>query len=185
MPPPADWAQEVAFTVATQVRTLRGKVSTQKLSERTKELGYEVTRSVLSDLENGRRRHITVPELIVLARALNTTPLALLYPDPVNGDDIDMLPAIRTTQAVALQWFSALVDSPSLLGDVVCDDRDAYAKNTKPIELARQIWELDGQRAALMKAREELTGAEKREYLLAMSELSRQIDKLKGADDGR
>lgn len=179
VPPPRDWAEEQAYNVAMEIRRLRGKMSARRLAERTKELGNEVTRAVLSDLENGRRRHVTVGELTALARALNTTPVALLYPDPVSGDT-QMLPGVEAGQGFALQWFSGHVDQNSVAQQQICDDPAQYGQNLRRIEVAREIWELDSQRAALMKARADLTGAEKREYLLAMSDLSRQIDKLKG-----
>lgn len=181
LPPPRDWAEEQAYNVAMEIRRLRGKLSAQKLSERTKKLGCEVTRTVLSDLENGRRRHVTVAELTVLAMALNTTPVALLYPDPVNGDT-EMLPGVKAGQGLAMQWFSGHVDTAA---EPLTEDLAAYKRNVRRIELAREIWELDGQRAALMKARADLSGPEKREYLLAMAELTRQVAKLKAADDGR
>lgn len=83
---PRDWAEEQALRVAKTVRLLRehggeGPRSAQWLADRTKELGHEISRSVIADLENGRRRHVTCAELIMLAAALEITPLELLYPD--------------------------------------------------------------------------------------------------------
>lgn len=168
-----------------EIRRLRGKLSARRLAERTKELGHEVTRAVLADLETGRRRHITVAELTVLARALNTTPVALLYPDPIDGDT-QLLPGVDSGQRFAMQWFSGHVDSPSAADEKLCDSPAEYRRNIRPVEVARRIWELDGERAALMKDREGAPAAEKREYLRAMTDLTRQIDKLKGeVSDGQ
>lgn len=182
-PQPADWGQEAALRIATEMRRLRGKTSTQALADRTAQLGYAVSRSVLSDLENGRRRHVTIAELMVLARALNTTPIALLFPDP--DGEIEILPGVKSDQGFALQWFSGFVDVPSLGGDQLCDDKKAYAENLRPIELAREVWELREQKAALM--REGLVSKsqdEKRVILREVADINRKIRKLKGdADD--
>ncbi|ORV63466.1 helix-turn-helix domain-containing protein [Mycobacterium fragae] len=182
---PQDWAEEQAARVAQEVRRLRrdrGR-SAQWLADRTAELGYTVTRPVIADLENGRRKYVTTAELVVLARALNTTPIALLYPDPVSDDEIKMLPTadVSVSSGFALQWFSGLVDVPT---DFICDDAAEYLANLKPVETARQIWELDGQKAALMKEGLDKSGKEKREILLAIAQVQRQIDKLRGTDGG-
>jgi len=163
---------------------MRGRMSAQKLADLTEELGCRVSPDVLFDLESGRRRYVTVPELTVLARALNTTPVALLYPDPINGETM-MLPKVEAGQGFALQWFSGHVDATAVSERAVCNDAAAYNKNLRRIEIARAIWELNDQRAELMKAREGLSGADQRDYLIAMAELTRQIKKLKESDDGR
>lgn len=183
MPPPRDWAEEQAYNVALEIRRLRGKLSAQKLSDRTKKLGHEVTRAVLSDLENGRRRHVTVAELTVLARALNTTPVALLYPDPLDGET-RMLPGIRAGQRFAVQWFSGHIDVPSLAEQAVCDDPAAYGENVKRIELARQIWELDEQAATLSKQGRSQRGQEKQDTMRAFAAVRHQIRKLREGHHG-
>jgi hypothetical protein len=139
--------------------------------------------AVIADLENGRRKYVTTAELIVLARALNTTPIALLYPDPLSDESIKMLPisGVTASEAFALQWFSGLVDVPSPL---VCDDSGMYLGNLKPLQTARQIWELDEQKAALMKEGLGKRGQEKRDILYAIADIQRQIDRLRGTDGG-
>ncbi|WP_157680360.1 carbohydrate kinase family protein [Mycobacterium dioxanotrophicus] len=109
--PPRDWAEEQAHRVALEVSRLRGKRTGQWLADRTRELGYPLTRAVISDIEVGRRRYVTTAELIVLARALDTAPIALLYPAPYR-DTIQILPTPEGGQPrdfqkiVAVQWFS-------------------------------------------------------------------------------
>ena len=182
---PQNWAEEHASRIAQEVRRLRrdrGR-SAQWLSDKTAELGYTVTRAVITDLENCRRKYVTTAELVVLARALNTTPIALLYPDPVSDDPIKMLPTAGVTanSRFALQWFSGFVDVPL---DFICDDGAEYLANLKPIETPREIWELDEQKVALMKEGLDMSGKEKREILLAIADVQRQIDKLRGSDGG-
>lgn len=184
MPPPQNWAEEQAYNVAMEIRRLRGKLSTQKLSERTKDLGHEVTRAVLSDLENGRRRHVTVAEITVLAMALDTAPIALLYPDAIEGET-QMLPDVDAGQRFAMQWFCGLVDAGSMAGKALYANSAAYAKNLRRVEISREIWEVDNQRAALIQESAEADRSQKGDYLRAIADLNRRVKKLKGqATDG-
>src|SRR5262245_48140302 len=107
--PPRNWEEEQAWRVGVEIRQRRGKGrSAQWLSNRTKELGHEVKRAVISDLEVGRRRYVTTAELIMVARALDTAPLALMYPAPYL-DKIQALPnSQEVTKILSAQWFSGL-----------------------------------------------------------------------------
>lgn len=105
--PPGDWSERQAKRVADEVNRLRGKRSAQWLADQTRGLGYEVSRSLISDLENGRRRYVTTAELIILAAALNTSPVALMYPGPYQSD-VDALPHVDLAGLSAAQWFSGI-----------------------------------------------------------------------------
>jgi transcriptional regulator with XRE-family HTH domain len=180
---PQDWAEEQARRIAQEVKRLRrrGSHSAQWLADRTSELGYPVSRSTVTDLENGRRRFVTTAELMVLARALNTTPIALLYADPLGPEVEMMLPGVKATETFALQWFSGFVDIPSA---AVADDSAEYRRNLQRLQTARQIWDLDEQKVALMKEGLDKTGKEKRDILRAIVDVQRQIDKLIASDGG-
>lgn len=148
--PPRDWEEEQAFRVGNEVKRLRGKRSAQWLSDRTRELGCSVTRTVISDIEVGRRRYITVSELIILARALDTAPIALLYPFPYFRDGkIKVLPTPKGEQdrvldkIVAVQWFTGvlnIVPLDSLGMDLV--DQSNYFANLRGLERARKVFAL-------------------------------------------
>ena len=109
---PADWAEGFASRVAREVTRLRAARSAQWLSDATAELGFRVSRSVITDIENGRRRYIAIHELIVLAEALSVSPLELLL-----GTDeslqISYLPGDPVPRLAAVQRFSG-IDEPSL-----------------------------------------------------------------------
>lgn len=62
---------------------------------------------MISDLENGRRRYVTTAELIVLAVALDTSPVMLVYPAPYGDELIEALPGVEASKYVAAEWFSA------------------------------------------------------------------------------
>jgi len=87
-----------------------------------------MTRQTVADLESGRRRFVTTAELLVLAAALDTTPVDLMFPDvsdePKNV--VEVLPGVETTGFQATQWFSGhrcgFVDPDDEL-----EDRDARA----------------------------------------------------------
>lgn len=64
-----------------------------------------MSRSVISDLETGRRRYVTTAELTVIAAALNTSPVALVYPGPYD-QDVELLPGVARREVAAAQWFS-------------------------------------------------------------------------------
>ena len=48
------------------------------LAKRCATLGYEISRVVLSKIEGGYRPDVTLPELLVIARALNVGPAQLV-----------------------------------------------------------------------------------------------------------
>lgn len=113
--PTSNWPEQVARTVAREVRRLRDDQgrSAQQLADRCAELGMpSITRAVLADLESGRRLWVSVAELMVLARALNSCPVSLIFPDPC-AIEVDMLPGVKATGPFALQWFSGFIEGPA------------------------------------------------------------------------
>ena len=84
--PNPHWAEREAHRVAMEIRRLRAThdQSAQWLAERPTELGSPVTRTVIADIENGRRRYITTAELAVFAAALNTAPIASYFLVPMT-----------------------------------------------------------------------------------------------------
>ena len=134
----------------------------------------------IADLENSRRKWVTIAELVVLARALNTTPIALLYPDLLSGEEIEMLPGIKATEIGAVQWFSALIEVPP---DDLCDDRAQYRDSLAPVLTARK-WELDREKLALLR---ELAGKrdnQRWDLLRAIARVQDEIDKLMASHGG-
>jgi hypothetical protein len=138
--------------VVKEVHRLRGTNSAQWLANRTKELGHEVSRSVIADLENGRRRYVTTVELVMLAIALRTSPVALMYPIPPGDGDIaiEISPTHNETLIGAAQWFSGLVaahEAHPFNAEGVAE----YNENLKRLRTWREDWELDRRRDALLE----------------------------------
>lgn len=103
---PADWPAELSRRIGAAIYDTRESqnVSAVKLAARTAELGYPIHRVAISKLESGERA-ITVPELVILAAALNTVPLALLLPGTVD-ETIEILPDNPMSGATAIGWFT-------------------------------------------------------------------------------
>ena len=74
-------------------------MSAQQLADRLAEHGHEISRGTLSHLENGRRG-VSVPDLIAIAWALDTSPLALV---PLNAETV---PGEALPMEELVRWWS-------------------------------------------------------------------------------
>lgn len=128
-----------------EINRLRGSRSAQWLADRTKDLGCEVSRSVISDLENGRRRYVTTAELVVIAAALDTSPVMLVYPGPYGDEMTEALPGVEASKFVAAEWFSARrwFGTAAKLGD---DPLERWRAAISELHLSRKLADLEHQR---------------------------------------
>ena len=91
---------------AIQVRQKELKLTAQQLAERTKILGYPISRVAISKIEGNKRAgKFDVAELLVLAQALELRPVSLLFPDAPD-QDVEILPGSTTSTLQATAWFS-------------------------------------------------------------------------------
>ena len=88
-----------------EYRTARG-LRAQQLADRCAELGAPIKRSVLANLENGRRDFLTVTELLVLAAALGVAPTLLVFPLDDATADVEVLPSVTAPAWNAAPWFT-------------------------------------------------------------------------------
>jgi len=107
-----EWPTDMARLVAREVRRYRErqrpKMSAQQLADRTAELGMPIPRSVLANLESGRRETVSVAEVLVLAAALNVAPTELIC--PVGFDkQTEMLPGRAMDPLAARRWFTGML----------------------------------------------------------------------------
>lgn len=111
------WDAELAARVGRAVKQQREsrapKLSAAKLAERTTLCGFSLTKAQVSDLELGRKKTVTVAELVVLAMALGVPPVELLYPDLPHGP-VDVWPQVEVPSIAAVQWFSGEVPAQSI-----------------------------------------------------------------------
>jgi hypothetical protein len=151
------WAEHDAARIGAEVKRLRGKRSAQWLSDRTHEVGHRLQRLAISELERGKRKYVTTAELVVLAAALDTAPVALLYPAPYD-DDIEFTPGRKMSKIGAIERFSG--NRPDPLDRGAPDDAE-YWHNLRDLVRARRIRELRQRRrnvATQMRILGELDG---------------------------
>lgn len=55
-------------------------MSAQDLADACEEIGYPIPRNVVANMESGRRTTLPLPDVLVLAEALHTHPICLLFP---------------------------------------------------------------------------------------------------------
>lgn len=104
-----DWPGRVARVIATEVRRYRNErgLTAEQLSERCAQLGAEIPRAVLANLENGRRSTVTVAELLVLARALGVEPMRLIVPLG-SVEEVEISPGQWIPSWDAARWISGV-----------------------------------------------------------------------------
>jgi transcriptional regulator with XRE-family HTH domain len=123
-----DWTRRIGTYVAA-LRTER-QMSAQQVADQTRELGYEVTRSTIANLESGRKESVSIVEIAMLAAALEVAPVRLLF--DVREHEVAALPDQTTSAVRAIDWWSALAPAP---GSAEADHPSTeYAG---PVELVR------------------------------------------------
>ncbi|GGP84569.1 helix-turn-helix domain-containing protein [Streptomyces melanogenes] len=102
------WADHVQATVAAEIRRRRKalRMSAQDLADKCEEIGYPIPRNVIANMESGRRAVIPLVEIMVLAEALRTPPICLLYPIGYV-EQVHRLPFEEPVSPwTAIHWFS-------------------------------------------------------------------------------
>lgn len=105
-----DWTHRIGAHIGA-LRDQRGW-SAQQLANRTRDVGVEVSRSTIANLESGRKGSLSVVELAVIAAALDVAPVRLLF--DVEGGPVEALPGARCSGLAAADWFSGLAPSPAV-----------------------------------------------------------------------
>ncbi|MEV0996854.1 helix-turn-helix transcriptional regulator [Nonomuraea sp. NPDC050202] len=108
-----EWAVSYTHQVADNIRHYRSRrrLSVQKLADRCTAMGYPIDRTSLTNLELGRRNLLSVPELLVVARALQVPPLTLLTP-PTSDERVEILPGVETDPQEAFAWLDGTAPLP-------------------------------------------------------------------------
>lgn len=99
--------------IARAIKDARGSRSAQVIADETARLGFPLTRDTLANIENGRKKSVEIPELIVLAKALGVPPLSLIYPDLVDTP-VEALPGVDTTAGEAALSFCGYDDDEDM-----------------------------------------------------------------------
>ncbi|GAA4676587.1 hypothetical protein GCM10023347_33610 [Streptomyces chumphonensis] len=72
-----------------------------------------IPRTVLSNIENGRRTNVSVAEVLMLAHALEVAPGALIYPAGYV-EEVEVVPGVHAHPVHGIQWISGEIPLPSI-----------------------------------------------------------------------
>jgi transcriptional regulator with XRE-family HTH domain len=136
-----DWQGRFTGRVADAVRRYRKErgLSAQGLTDACAALGYEIPRTAIANLENGRRSGVEIAELLVFAKALDVPPIALLLPVGVVGS-VEVLPGQSMPIWDAVSWITAETPigdepSPGTVNEVLYELR-AHAQGISALQRA-------------------------------------------------
>jgi transcriptional regulator with XRE-family HTH domain len=125
-----DWSERLTRQIAETMRRRRRALgmSTQKVSDACVAAGHPIHRSVLANLEAGRRPMISVAELLILAKVLDVPPVLLVAPVG-QARSVEVLPGVEATPMEAKAWVegSAALDGgdiPLSIGSLIHDHAD-------------------------------------------------------------
>ncbi|WP_280487550.1 helix-turn-helix domain-containing protein [Nocardia farcinica] len=144
------WAEERAKRIGEEIRALRGKRSGQWLADETASHGHAISRTTISELENGKRKDVTLAEITVLARALRVSPIQMIYPDLADGPT-EIWPNVTATSFEAAQWFSG-----ELRASDIEESEAAHDSDNAKVQMSRRLARL---RQNVRNARLNLTTA--------------------------
>lgn len=138
----AQWEADMHARIAAAIKKTRGKRSAQWLADRTVEIGYPITRAQIANYESGRKQSLDIAELIVIAAALNTSPVALVYPGPYQSET-EILPGRKAGEFNAAQWFSGIYSYLGNDGPGAAEDpAEQWRANTETLYQWRHLDEL-------------------------------------------
>ncbi|WP_336879871.1 hypothetical protein [Rhodococcus globerulus] len=102
------WPERLAADIGGQVKRLRERpewsISAQTLANLTADLGHEVARSVIANLESGRRANMPLADVLVLAQALRVPPGMLVFPLG-RFETVEALPGRAVDTSEAVRWW--------------------------------------------------------------------------------
>lgn len=125
----ADWADELTRRVGDAMRTRRNElgISAAAVADRTKRLGYPITRSTIAKIESGSRASkLDLTELLILALALQTTPAALMFSDAPDGESRVFPAAPPFPSGDSYEWWCGETGGAGIWD--VEHDRDSIAR---------------------------------------------------------
>lgn len=164
------WANEIAERIGVGVRLRRVELglSAQGVADRTVEIGFPITRGTVSKIENNNRRgKIEVIELLTLAKALQTSPVALLWHDAADAP-ANVFPYVEGSAGLGLEWTTG--DRAILTGHGWDDSEEADRQAAR----LRALRRLSDSRMAVARAsqRRHPSRGESREHIDATALLA-------------
>lgn len=107
------WTSRLMDGIRNAIRRhrLNAGLTLDDVSARTASLGHPISRVVLSKIETGFRPNLTVPELLVIARALGVTPISLAMP---VTDSVEVTPGSVVQAKAGRDWWAGTGGLPAL-----------------------------------------------------------------------
>ncbi|MFL0276984.1 hypothetical protein [Mycobacterium sp. SMC-19] len=168
------WAAELVERIGSAMKRARaGGKSAAWLSARTEEIGYRISPTVVSKLDSGHRGGVlSVPELLVIAAALEIPALDLLYSD--HDQQVCVLPGVNASTKVARNLFTG--HDLERLERIDAEVQQANDMLREAIEEHRQA--VEGQQQANNNMREALAARRQavEEFRQAAEELQAAIE---------
>ena len=176
------WGTETVERIAAEVRKRRQLwgLSAQALADRTKELGHEVSRNTISDLENGRRgERLMLVDALILAAALDLPLGRLVYPDQPHGL-VEALPGKYGTSVSAADWMGRGNSIVDLDGGTVWPDIfvQAHVDYGRGFVLQDALLDIEGDWAVLNGDAYSLSDAGREVVLNRFAEKNRRVAKV-------
>ncbi|MBN1172709.1 MAG: helix-turn-helix domain-containing protein [Micromonosporaceae bacterium] len=112
-------------------RSARGWTQPQ-LAERCQEAGLRWDRSIIANVEAGRRASVSLQEVLTLAYVFGVPPLLLLFPVG-RSSEIEILPGQSVNTWAAAKWFTGEGQFPRGIGEQASEDAE-----TEPDEDPRE-----------------------------------------------
>lgn len=128
------------------------------LADRCKAAGLDWDRSIVANVENGRRGAIALHELLILAYLLAVPPVLLILPME-TGELVEVVPGVEIHPDLALKWITGEVepvDSTQAIAAHV--DMGTFARDSRPLALYRRF---DASLAERDRAEREVSRAER------------------------
>lgn len=97
-------------TIAKRVRELRRRhdLTAEQLADKMRDVGVPFDKTVIANLETGRRRFVTVQELFALAFVFGVAPVHLMVPT-VDPDDRTPYPVVPNSPVIGPEPYPAVV----------------------------------------------------------------------------
>ncbi|MFJ1667309.1 helix-turn-helix domain-containing protein [Streptomyces bottropensis] len=130
--------------IAAQIRLRRQQLglNREQVAERCARVGApQLTQAALTNIETGRpdksgkrRRDVSVEELLVLARALETSPLLMMFPIG-HQEEVEVLPGQSVDTWAGLRWFTGQSRFPTDTVDHPMVEDGTPVPGGRPIKL--------------------------------------------------
>lgn len=144
-------------------------MSAQDLADRCEEIGHPIPRNVIANMESGRRANLPLVDVLVLAEALHTYPICLLYPVGYV-DRVQRLPLQYSEPTWdAMRWFTGDREDFGMEDDMLRNFR-AHVRHQRAALAA-----LKGEKHERWKAETAPNQAEREEAVLAQADYAERV----------